>query len=418
MYSLAYSFIPHYRRSFFVKKLRYIILLMLVMMPSAYGSGDYYSLKLEALLRGEEHRFAALTPSGQEIFHKMREYISTQKQDNFRPYFQPSFCVWNVAHVLFGQDMTTPYHAGIHNVYELTSRLVEEGALHIKLPALVTEVRSGPDLEETYKRRLQDIAEVWETHFKHGIPVGTVVLGILPSSNSKGMKKLGWSASAHSGIVGDQDIYGTQMLYHTNWLRGESVSRSRIKDTVRFPFMVSLDNMYHRKLPREWTTTPWLHIVQGDDGKVTEIKTPVVSAFVDDLDISNPKYDISLLVPGSVYQEYLALDFSQGGSGVDYIRNDLLLEGGKEVCLIKKPDVCPRKKDPRCETLKQEDGSHLIYVSNSSRYGTAEGSYWDILEPEHAICQTVKQWKCLYYQSTSKLRTIHHFDDAVAQICS
>jgi hypothetical protein len=224
-----------------------------------------------------QRAFDKLTPTGNEIFYRAKEFISGQKSSRFQTYAQPLQCTTNVSHVLnqAGYNFTGAATYAVPSLLDAIENL--GGKVHV-LPLFDRETGSK-----------DAIIKYINEHFDGKIPTGAVVAGC------ESIDCQGEGASAHVSILGDKNAKNDLMLYHNNWLRPNNLKGERIE------YMVSLENFYDLERPREWMATPWLNLRKDASGKITDIISK--SPMIDDLDPFNGKYHIKIAILPEIQKE-------------------------------------------------------------------------------------------------------------------
>ena len=281
----------------------------------------YEALKAESLPQNFDHvaedirdyAFHVLTPSGKDLFLRMRHFLVIHKRINKSNAAEHRFadalaCAMNVSHVLWGKDLTKPALGGgvVASISAIEEKIKQEGGKVVTLPApggydpsksvkdqVFQNVRGEENpLIQFFNQEGAYAQTLPPGFFQDGIPPGVVITGY-----KKG--KLGGS-TGHSALVGDVLYDGSVMLYHNNWFRPESELSGR-----RLPYMVSLTNLYHgHQKPREWMATPWIYLSRDSANRVKEIIS--IYGAIDDLDPLNPSFEIRMSIPKVLLDEMKA----------------------------------------------------------------------------------------------------------------
>ncbi|HBE88469.1 MAG TPA: hypothetical protein DDW67_04935 [Elusimicrobia bacterium] len=211
------------------------------------------------------YRFELLTPTGEKVFRNSVLWYSGQIDHPEYP--QPAKCAANVSKV-YRMSGLNAYSA--QSVAMLLKKIVDGGGPYVKLP----KDKAGmiERLNAVYGGRL---------------PAGAAVGGCLHSDCFRGE-----TGQRHSAIVADTGPDGTVYLYHNNWYRPEN------EGGVWKEHMVSRYYL-DRGFRRQWMKTPWIRIVRGPDGRVSDVK-PLLPA-IDDLDPT--QYFVSIAIPAEIAAE-------------------------------------------------------------------------------------------------------------------
>ncbi|MCY4444557.1 MAG: hypothetical protein OXC44_07155 [Proteobacteria bacterium] len=222
--------------------------------------------------------FDLLTPTGKLIFERAVEFIEDQKDPQFQDFAQPLRCTTNLTYVLNSIGYQFQGSA-LHSIPYFLQAVKDIGGVVYNLPRY-----------NKAKNNRHEIVSFFNTAFPHGVPAGAIIAGCT-TSNCMGSKPDG----GHIGILGDKNEYGELMIYHNNWLRPNNLKGQRI------PYMVSLQNLYVERRPREWMPTPWVYFLKDNKGKIKDMVSLLPQ--LDDLDPLNHKYQIKIaLLPEIVYE--------------------------------------------------------------------------------------------------------------------
>lgn len=239
--------------------------------PTPVAEGDILPVEREILVDGAiyySRAFDLLTPSGLDVFHNAKEFISEQKEARFQSYAQRLQCTVNVTHVLnkSGYNFSG---AAIYAVPSFLKSVESKGGKVIQLP----KYEGTPESK-------QKIVDMINAEFSGNIPTGAVLAGCMSEDCE------GEGFSAHLAIIGDKNASNDVMVYHNNWFRPNNLKGQRMQ------YMVSLENFYDLERPREWMATPWLNFKKDGNGKIVDIisRTPGI----DDLDPLNGGYYIKI----------------------------------------------------------------------------------------------------------------------------
>ena len=264
--------------------------------PSAESHDDLYSQLLQNKIDDDinSYAFSLLTPSGKELFGRMRQYIDIQKKDSFQDLAQALECSRNVSHVLHNQGKAFETSPDVPPGHQSIQKLKHD---------LCTQNAQCYEFSQTGDPSA--FLNFLKEKFPKGIPTGTVVFGLHKEKTS--------GSSGHSALVGDKDHNGNIMLYHNNWLRPGSLpygSFEQLKnqtDTdiiLRQPYMVPVKDMYIKERARSWMPTPWIKLYYNEDKTIENYKiTTNTTDLIDDLSPNDSKYKLYFIVPEKIYQE-------------------------------------------------------------------------------------------------------------------
>ncbi|MDQ7772505.1 MAG: hypothetical protein RDU13_03160 [Elusimicrobiales bacterium] len=212
-----------------------------------------------------EYRFELLSPTGEKIFRNSVLWYS--EQIDHPEYPQPAKCAANVSRV-YRMSGLTGYSA--QSVAMLLKKINDGGGRFVRFP----KDRRG-------------FAEKLNSVYGGRLPAGAVVGGCLYSDCFRGE-----TGQRHSAVVADTGPDGTVYLYHNNWYRPENEGGTWKEHMVSRYYL-------ERGFRRQWMKTPWIRIIRGADGRVSDIR-PLLPA-VDDLDPT--QYFISLAIPAEITAE-------------------------------------------------------------------------------------------------------------------
>ena len=250
--------------------------------PDSQQVFDYSSDSLKDTWNPEaeylDRAFDYLTPTGSRLFAKMIEFIGEQKKPEFQAFAQPLQCVSNVAYLMRGIGYEFPDQAG-YSIPHFLSHLQAIGGQVHNLPKYDPEINNRYDLVDYFAR-----------HFPKGLPTGAVITGC-QTKECLDEKPHG----GHMALLGDKNEYGHIMIYHNNWLRPNNLKGQRI------PYMVSLENLYMLLRPREWMATPWVYILQNDEGKTLDFLS--ILPQLNDLDPLSGDYHIKIALLPQIVTE-------------------------------------------------------------------------------------------------------------------
>ena len=262
-----------------------------------------------------DRAFDYLTPTGYHIFVGMEAYLEEQKKPQFHYLAQPLQCVRNVAHILGGLGYQFPEASG-YSVPHFLYQVQKMGGVVYHLPQYNAEENNRYELVHYLAER-----------FPKGLPTGAIIAGC-SQYNCLGMDQYG----AHLAILGDKNEYGEVMVYHNNWLRPNNLKGRRI------PYMVSLENFYMLRRPREWMATPWVYMLKDGTGKPLDFVSLLPE--IDDLDPLSEKMHIKIALLPEILSE-----MKQGlrvphhyelGTGNQHV-NLRIKERKWQICRAKKP---------------------------------------------------------------------------------
>ena len=244
--------------------------------PSSSQASDKHS-NVDSQLA--HYAFDLITPTGKDIFLASRKYIEIQQLPGYFHKAQPLQCVANVSYVLHkaGINYIDRYSVNIANLIDQFSN--NQAKIH-----------SLPRDPDNLDNHVKQVTDYLQTNFgtKIKIPTGSVVIGCEQSCWIGGSP-----GGAHASIVGDTNEFGQLMVYHNNWFRPNNVKGDRLW------YMVPVRNFYYLHRPRKWMATPWINIDNED-------KTKIMSAFahIDDLDPFNNTYQVLIIVPKEIEDQY------------------------------------------------------------------------------------------------------------------
>lgn len=244
--------------------LRTPLLALAALLFSSPAMAGLPRVDLPADLAGK-YRFELLTPTGEKIFRNSVLWYSEQMDHPDYP--QPAKCAANVSKV-YRMSGLNGYSA--QSVAMLLKKVIDGGGRFVKLP----RDRSG-------------IADKINSVYGGRLPAGAVVGGCLYSDCFKGE-----TGQRHSAVIADTGPDGTVYLYHNNWYRPENEGGAWKEHMVSRYYL-------ERGLKRQWMKTPWIRIIRGADGRVSDVK-PLLPA-VDDLDPT--QYFISIAIPAEITAE-------------------------------------------------------------------------------------------------------------------